>query len=92
LHVAFVDSFDRYLTPRKLVNCESDLPKSTFTDKFNEFVKILRGWWQLPILLQIQFVILDEPFTLFHDVVIDSESVFINNDIVDNFFGCAFSR
>jgi len=45
LHVIFFNCFDSDLLARKFMNTKCNFTKSSFSNKFNEFVKIQSSWW-----------------------------------------------
>jgi hypothetical protein len=55
----FIDRLDRYLLTSQLMNSKGDLTKSTFAQKFDKFVKIKRGWWDLIMFFYVGFDILN---------------------------------
>ena len=90
LHVAFIDRFDRHLATGEFVNAKGNLAESTLPDELYEFIELERCGWHLLILLPVKFVVSDQALSFLHYVVIDTESVFIYHNIVDDLFSCSF--
>lgn len=55
---------------RQLVDAQCDFSKGTFTDKFHEFVEVKCGGWDFLILLNECLVILDQFFSILHNLCV----------------------
>ena len=92
LHVVLIDGLDGHLAPCQLVDTQSDLPECPFADQLHKLVELERSRWELLVLPQVQFIVSDEPFSLAHYIVIHTEPVLVNHDVVNDLLCCSFSR
>ena len=84
LHVAFINCLDSDLAPRQFMNRESNLAEGAFTDQLHKFVEVLSRRWNLLVLLQVELIVPDKSLTFFHDRIVDTESILINDDVVND--------
>lgn len=89
LHVVFINCLDCDTLSSEFMDAQSDLTESTFANEFHELVEVKGGLWDLFILFDISLVILDQLFSLKHDLVVqvDVGIAILNLDfiwIVDN--------
>ena len=91
LHVGLVDRLDSDLSTSELVDTEGDLPESTLADGVDEFVELLRCGRQLLILLDVEFVVPNEALPLLHDRIVDTESILVDDHVVNDLLGSALS-
>ena len=84
LHVAFINCLDSDLAPGQFMDRESDLTKGTFTDQLHKLVEVLCRRRYLLVLLEVELIVPDKSLTLLHDRIVDTESILINDDVVND--------